>query len=280
MLSDPTVGREQALQMARTLGLDRPLHRQYLTWAGNVLQGRLGISFAANRPVTTVIAERLPATLLLSGAGLSIAIALAILLGVAAAVRRGSWLDHAVTGVSMLGLSVPTFWLGIMLILLFSVRLRWLPAGGMLTVGGGGGLGDRLAHLALPALVVSVFILAQLTRYVRASLIDVLREDYVRTAWAKGLTRRRVLYRHALRNALLPLVTVVGMSLPQLVAGAAITETVFSWPGMGRLAIEAAAQRDYPLIMGVTLLVSTLVVLSSLLTDLAYVRLDPRVRLG
>jgi peptide/nickel transport system permease protein len=279
ILTDPMIGRDQAREMARTLGLDQSLPRQYLTWVANVLQGRLGISFSTNQPVTALIAQRLPATLLLSGAGLLLAVALAVPLGVLAAVRRNSWLDHVITAVSMFGLSVPVFWLGIMLILLFAVQLRWLPAGGMLTVGGPAGVGDRLAHLVLPAGVVSLFALAQLTRYVRSSVLGVLREDYVRTAWAKGLPAWRVWSRHALGNALLPMVTVVGLMLPQVAAGAAITETVFAWPGMGRLAIEAAFQRDYPLIMGITLLVSLLVVTANLLTDLAYGWLDPRVRL-
>ncbi len=279
ILADPMVGREQAREMARTLGLDQPLPRQYARWIGHVLRGRLGVSFGTNQPVTTLIAQRLPATLLLSGTGLLLALGLAIPLGVLAAARRDSWLDHAIAALSMFGLSVPAFWLGLVLILLFAVQLHWLPAGGMLTVGGPAGLADRLAHLALPAAVVSLFGLAQLTRYVRSSLLGVLREEYVRTAWAKGLSPGRVWGRHALANALLPMITVVGLMLPQLAAGAAITETVFAWPGMGRLAIEAAFQRDYPLVMGITLLVSVLVVAANLVTDLAYTWLDPRIRL-
>jgi peptide/nickel transport system permease protein len=279
ILTDPMITRDQALEMARTLGLDRPLHEQYLAWIGNVLRGRLGISFSTNQPVSALIGQRLPATLLLSGTGLLLAVALALPLGIVSAVRRNTWLDHAITAASMLGLSVPVFWLGIMLVVVFAVQFRWLPAGGMLTIGGGGGLGDRLSHLVLPAFVVSIFGLAQLTRYVRSSVVGVLREDYIRTAWAKGLPARQVWYRHALRNALLPMVTVLGLMLPQMAAGAAITETVFAWPGMGRLAIEAAFQRDYPLIMGITLLVSALVIAANLLTDLTYAWLDPRVRL-
>jgi len=279
ILADPMVTRDQAREMARTLGLDRPLHVQYLAWMGNVLRGRLGISFSTNQSVTTLIGQRLPATLVLSGAGLVLALVLAVPLGVLSAVRRNTWVDHLVSSVAMFGLSVPVFWLGLVLILVFAVQLRWLPAGGMLTIGGPSGVGDRLTHLVLPAFVVSVFGLAQLTRYMRSSIIGVLSEDYVRTAWAKGLPRWRVWYRHALANALLPMITVVGLMLPQLAAGAAITETVFAWPGIGRLAIEAAFQRDYPLIMGITLLVSALVVAANLLTDLAYVYLDPRVRL-
>jgi peptide/nickel transport system permease protein len=280
LLADPGISRDQAREMARTLGLDAPLHRQYLGWLGRVIRGRLGVSFQAGQPVGRLIAERLPATLLLAGTGLAVAVVLAVPLGLLAAARRGSWLDHAVGALSVVGLSVPVFWLGLMLILLFAVRLRWLPAGGLATLGGAGGAGDRLAHLLLPAAAVAAFALAQLTRHLRASLVGVLREDYVRTAWAKGLPRRRVWLRHALGNALLPMVTVVGLLLPQLAAGAAITETIFAWPGMGRLAVEAAFQRDYPLVMGITLVVSAAVVLANLLTDLLYAWLDPRIRLG
>ena len=280
LLSNPELSREDIAQMREQLGLDDPLPVQYARWLVDLLQGNLGASYNTVEPVGGLIADRLPNTLLLTGGALLLSIVVALPLGVLSATRRNSRFDRGVAGVSFFGISIPVFWLGIMLIILFSGQLGWLPAGGMATLGEPFSLVDRLKHLILPTLVLATANLAELTRYTRSSMISVLGEDYVRTAHAKGLLRRVVLLRHALRAALIPVVTVIGVLLPRAVSGAAITETVFSWPGMGRLAVEAATTRDYPVVMGTTLTVAVVVVASSLLTDVAYGYLDPRVRLG
>jgi peptide/nickel transport system permease protein len=194
-------------------------------------------------------------------------------------VYRYSALDYAATVTAFVGVSIPVFWLAILLIIVFSVTLGWLPSSGMLTVGVPFSMRDRLLHLLMPSIVLATFPLAQLTRYVRSSMVDALAQDYVRTARAKGLPERGVLGRHALRNALIPMVTVLGVLTPRLLGGAVVTETIFAWPGLGRLAVEAAVTRDYPVILGATLLVSTLVVLSNLITDFLYVVIDPRIAL-
>lgn len=280
LLSNPELSRDDIAQMREQLGLNDPLPVQYGRWLGNVLRGNMGASYNSVEPVVGLIRDRLPNTLLLTGGALALSIAVALPLGVLSATRRNTRFDRMVAGVSFFGVSIPVFWLGIMLIILFSGQLRWLPAGGMASLGEPFSLVDRLKHLALPTLVLATANLAELTRYTRSSMITVLGEDYVRTAHAKGLSRRKVVVRHALRAALIPVVTVIGVLLPRAVSGAAITETVFSWPGMGRLAVEAATTRDYPVVMGTTLTVAVVVIFSSLLTDLAYGYLDPRVRLG
>lgn len=280
LLSNPELSRQDIAQMREQMGLNDPLPVQYARWLANLLRGNLGASYNTVEPVAGLIADRLPNTLLLTGGALALSILVALPLGVLSATRRNTRFDRMVAGVSFFGVSIPIFWLGIMLIILFSSQLRWLPAGGMATLGAPFSLADRLEHLALPMVVLATANLAELTRYTRSSMITVLGEDYVRTAHAKGLRGRTVIFRHALRAALIPVVTVVGVLLPRAVSGAAITETVFSWPGMGRLAVEAATTRDYPVVMGTTLTVAVVVVFSSLLTDVAYGYLDPRVRLG
>jgi peptide/nickel transport system permease protein len=198
--------------------------------------------------------------------------------GVASAARRYSVLDHLATFASFFGISIPVFWYGLILIMFFSIRLSWFPAGGMRDLAVPSGWTDVAHHLVLPAVVLATANMAQLTRYTRSAMISVLRSDYIRTAMAKGLTRRAVLYRHALRSAVIPLVTVVGLLLPRLVGGAAVTETVFAWPGMGFLAVRAAFEHDYPTIMGITMMISLVVILSNLLVDVVYAYLDPRIR--
>jgi len=200
-------------------------------------------------------------------------------MGVAAALRRNSPPDFVVAMVSVMGVSVPAFWLGIILILAFSVSLRVLPSSGIASSGNEGDLGDRLQHLVMPALVLSTTVLPYVVRFTRSALLEVLHQDYVRTATAKGLSHVRVVYGHALRNALVPVVSIVGTLVPRLVGGSVVTEAVFGWPGMGRLAVEAANGRDYPLIVGITVIVAAVVVSSSLVVDLAYSWLDPRIRL-
>lgn len=279
LLLNPELGKEEALALERELGLNRPIYAQYLTWLGNLVHGNFGTSFMKGLPVTTLVMERLGATMYLMLAALILGVTLAIPLGVISAVKRYSVVDYCGTVFSFFGLAIPPFWYGIMLILLFSVSLRWLPSGGMYTVGAGFSLRDRLLHLILPALVLGTTTMAQLMRYTRSSMLTVLTQDYVRTARAKGLAERVVVYRHALRNAMIPVITVLGLQLPRLVGGAAITETIFGWPGMGRLAVDAAFQRDYLVIMGVTIVVSVVVVLANLLVDLCYALVDPRIRL-
>jgi peptide/nickel transport system permease protein len=270
---DPAVARE----MRERLGLDDPIVVQYGRWLGKAVRGDLGTSYQHGLPTTALVSERIPKTLLLSGTALVIAVALAIPLGTLSAVYRYSWLDHAATVTAFAGVSVPVFWLAILMIILFSVQLGWLPSAGMVTVGAPFSTRDLAAHMVMPSLVLATFPLAQFTRYVRSSMVDVLAQDYVRAARAKGLTEIVVLGRHALRNALIPIVTVFGVMTPRLLGGAVITETIFAWPGLGRLAVDAAITRDYPVIMGVTLFVSALVIVSNLITDLLYGVIDPRV---
>ena len=275
------ISAEQVTELRRAYGFDRPLPVQYLDWLVRVIRLDFGRSFQTHLPARDLILERVPATLELSLAALLIALALGVPAGVWAATHRGGWPDQLVRVVAVLGDAVPHFWLGLIAIAVLSVQLHWLSAGGILTLGASPfDLSDRLKHLLLPAIVLSSGGLAVFARYVRAEVLDMLGQDFVRTARAKGLHERAVLYSHALRNALLPLVTAVGGSLPGLLAGAATTEYVFSWPGMGRLAVDAAGARDYPVVMGLVLVVAVLVILGNLLSDVLYGVVDPRIRLS
>jgi peptide/nickel transport system permease protein len=279
VLADPSMSREAAEAYSRSLGLGQPVHEQYIEWMSALLSGNLGVSFNHSVPVTQLLLERLPNTLILGLAAFVVALIVGLPLGILSAVKKNTWLDSVGTVITLFNLSIPAFFFGIILIVIFSVTLGWLPSGNMHSVGEDG-LYDLASHLILPAIVASGFMMARIARYVRSSMLEVLNEDYVRTARAKGLREWRVLTFHALRNALLPLVTVIGLTLPQLLAGAAITETVFAWPGLGQLGVEAAANADIPLIMGITLIVACMVVLANLLTDISYGLIDPRVRLA
>ena len=279
LLNNPDVDPKMAKEMEKQLGLDDPIPVQYARWLGNAVRGNLGRSYQHSLGTAELLWARIPNTLLLSGTALLLAVVLAVPLGMISAVYRYSALDYAATVTAFVGVSIPVFWLAILLIIVFSVTLGWLPSSGMLTVGLPFSMRDRLLHLLMPSIVLATFPLAQLTRYVRSSMVDALAQDYVRTARAKGLPERGVLGRHALRNALIPMVTVLGVLTPRLLGGAVVTETIFAWPGLGRLAVEAAVTRDYPVILGATLLVSTLVVLSNLITDFLYVVIDPRIAL-
>jgi peptide/nickel transport system permease protein len=263
ILLDRNMGAEEMARMRSLLGLDQPLHVQYARWLGQVLGGNLGISYQAGLPVLEIIGQMLPNTLMLSAAALALSLVVAIPAGVVSAARPYTTLDHAVTFLCFFGISIPVFWYGLMLIVLFSVVLSWLPPGGMYTIGGPRTLVDLGRHLLLPAVVLGTANMALFARYTRSSVMAVLRQDYIRTARAKGL---------------ITIVTVVALQVPRLVGGAAITETVFAWPGMGSLAVRAAFERDYPMIMGITLVISTVVAASNLLVDLVYVYLDPRIR--
>jgi peptide/nickel transport system permease protein len=261
----------------RNLGLDDPLPVQYARWLAAAVRGDLGRSFRDGQPVLDHIVARIPATLQLTGAALGLALAVALPAGILVATRRDSWLDRLLTPVAFFGLSFPSFWLGIMLILLFSESLGWLPGSGIATYGHEADVGARVSHAVLPTVTLAAIQIAAFLRYTRAAMLEVLGEDYVRTARAKGLAPRAVLVKHSLRNALIPVVTVVGLALPGLVGGAVIVETVFAWPGLGRLAVDAVFQRDYPIIMGIELIIGAAIILANLATDLTYSWLDPRV---
>jgi len=268
---------DAAAQIRQRLGLDRPLALQYLGWAGAALRGDLGRSFKTGDPVTALILDRLGPTVQLTFGALALALVVAVPLGVLAAVRRGTIWDTLGSAVALFGVSFPSFWLGIMLILLFSEVFHLLPPSGLSEYGREAELTARVRHAILPTLTLGLIQMASFMRFTRSSLLEVLRQDYVRTARAKGLGGVRVVWRHALRNALIPVVTVVGLSLPTLIGGAVLTETVFAWPGIGRLAVGAVFERDYPVIMGVNLMVATVVISANLLTDLAYCVIDPRI---
>ncbi len=261
------------------LGVDQPVSVQYGRWLAAAVRGDLGISFSTTRPVFDMILERLPATIELMGVALLVALALAIPIGLRSALRPGGVFDLASTAAALLGLAMPVFWFGLLLQLAFAVKLGWLPVAGTHTVGLDAA-GDHIAHLVLPAIVLSFRYVAAWSRYFRSSLQDVLGADFVRTARAKGLTGGAVIRVHLIRNALIPLLTIVALNVADLFAGAVITETVFAWPGIGRLFVQAMFARDYPLLMGVLLLGSVAVVGFNLIADLLYGVLDPRIRYG
>jgi peptide/nickel transport system permease protein len=270
--------------LIRAYGLDRPLAEQYVRWLGAVvLHGDWGLSYSQQRPVSTVIGEALPATLLLAGAALLVEYGLGVSLGVAAARRSGSAVDRAIRAGSLLLYSQPPFWLGILAILLFAYRLRWLPASHMHSIGAGGlGAAARLAdlgrHLVLPALTIGLGTAGGAARFVRASLLDVLGRDHIRAARAKGLSERRVVWVHALRGALPPLIQLLGISVPNLLSGALIIEVVFAWPGLGRITWEAILSRDYPVVVATTALSAVLVIAANLVADLLHAAADPTLR--
>jgi len=267
---------EQLQAIRRNMGLDRPMPEQLMTWLGNLVRGDLGISYTQYRPVSEAIREVVPNTLLLMGTGMLISLAAALTFGILAARRQYGFFDNATSFISYFGLAMPVFWFGLMLQLLFAVRLGWLPSAGM-TSSGGGGFWDVARHLVLPAFTIAIGSIAGWSRYVRSSTIESLGQDYVRTARAKGMDERRVLIGHVLRNALIPFVTVVGIDVPLYLTGAVLTETVFSWPGMGRLFFDALTVRDYPILMGILMLGAVLIVLGNLIADVLYGVLDPRI---
>jgi peptide/nickel transport system permease protein len=284
---DADIKPEDVARIKANMGLDKPAWQQYLIWVGvmpnnqgefgGLLQGDLGISYIDQTSVTKNILDRLPNTLLLSITSLVISFGLALPVGVLSAVKQYSTFDNVSTVLSTAGVSIPSFWFGLIAILFFSVELRWLPSGGMYTLGGEKSLADLLKHLIMPASILSILSIAGWNRYIRASMLEVIRQDYVRTARAKGLVERVVILGHALRNALIPVATLLGLSLPGLVSGSLITETIFGWPGMGRLTFHAATKRDYPIIMGALVMSTVLVILGNLLADAAYGFLDPRI---
>ncbi len=272
-------------RMKKLYELDKPMHVRYLKWLGRLARFDLGNSFMDGRPVWRAIVAALPATLSLQCISLAIVLLVSIPLGAAQALRHGSVFDRGALLGTLLTYSTPTFWLGPVLMLIFGVNLGWLPVSGIQSpnyseLGWFARLADRAAHLALPAGVMIIRDLAFFTRYMRGSLLEVIRQEYITVARAKGMPERTVLFKHALRNALLPFITILGMSLPGLLGGGFIIETIFAWPGMGRLAFTAATSFDYPVIMGILLISSFLTIIGNLLADFFYAMVDPRVRYG
>ena len=275
---DPRVGPERIKELEENLGLNRPLPIQYLDWLSKVVRGEFGRSYVSRRPVIDMILERLPATMTLSSLSMFFGFAGGIPLGIYAALKKGTWFDTTVRITTVAGNAIPHWWLALILIIFFSTTLKVLPSGGMYTLGNGS-VFDRAWHLILPVALSAFSSWLALSQFLRSQVLEVLRADYVRTARAKGLHERVVMTRHVLRNALLPVVTMMGGSLAALISGAVLFEYVFSWPGMGRLAVEAVFKRDYPLLMAILIISSTLVVTGNLLADIAYSFVDPRVKL-
>jgi peptide/nickel transport system permease protein len=261
------------------LGLDRPLPIQYLDWFGRMLRGDWGHSYRDGASALSIIVSHLGATLELMVSATVIAILLGCWIGVLGAVRRYSLFDTLATVGAMIALSIPTFWFGLVTIYIFSVNLGWLPSGNRQTIGDGSAL-DLLHHLIAPAMVLALVETAIWGRFMRSSMLEVVNQDYIRTARAKGIPEWRILTRHALRNALLPMISVAGLQFPTLLGGALVAETVFTWPGMGRLFLDSIGYRDYPVVMGILMFSATMVLIGSLLADLLYAVVDPRIRVG
>jgi peptide/nickel transport system permease protein len=260
-------------------GLDQPAPVRYINWVGAVLQGDLGYRFTDGRPVAAAIQRRLRATVTLISAALVIGVVVGVPLGVFIGLRQYSIWDVSLTGFSFLGISMPAFVTGILALYFFSIQLGWFPSGGMRPIGRGEvGLWTSIHHLVLPSLVLSLNYVATNMRYMRFSMLEVVHSDYVRTARAKGIRNRRVVWRHTVPNAILPVITIIGVSIPNLVVGAVFTETIFSWPGMGTLYLEGVRGRDVPLLMGMNLVIAAAVLLANLITDITYAVVDPRIR--
>lgn len=276
--ADPSASADDIERLREIWGLNQPLHVQYVQWLGNVVTGSWGSSFSERRPARAVVSERIVNTVYLTGGALLFALFVGIPLGIFGATSRRAVSRYLFQAISVTGISVPTFWSGTLVILVFSVYLRWIPTGGMGASGTPSSVGDLLVHLAAPAIVLGSVYVAQWSRYVHAGLTEALREDYVRTARAKGASSRTIVLRHALPNITIPFVTVLGLEVPRILSGAMVTEVVFSWPGLGRLITDSLLARDYPVVMGALMVFAVAVVLANLLTDLLYGWLDPRIR--
>jgi peptide/nickel transport system permease protein len=271
------ISEEQYESLKQQLGYDRPIYVQYLHWVNRIAQGDMGLSLRSRRPIFEIIFERYPATLYLALTALLTGVLIAIPTGVIAAVRQNTAADYAAMGFALWGIAMPNFWLALMLIVFFSLKLGWLPS-----IGYASPLENPwlfLQHVSLPAIVMGTDLAAPLTRYIRAEMLEQLTQDYVRTAWAKGLPSRMVIVRHALKNSLIAAVTVVGLQTARLLGGSTIVETVFSWPGVGRLLIEGIYSRDYPIVQGAVLLIAVTYVFINLFVDVVYKWLDPRIKL-
>ena len=270
LMLPPDARPEDAARLRHAFGFDRPLPVQYADFMWGLIRGDFGMSIRFQQPAMGLVLERVPATLLLATSGLAFAMVLALPVGILSAARRGTWIDSLGMAVALLGQSVPVFWLGLMLILIFAVGLHWLPS-----LGGGGA-----DHLVLPTISLGMFSAAATARMLRAGLTEVLEQEYIRTARAKGLRERAVLLRHAVRNALIPVITMLGLQFGALLGGALVTETIFAWPGMGRLLVQAIYNRDYPLAQAAILWLAFIFVVVNLVVDLLYATLDPRIRLA
>lgn len=274
----PGMTKEALDRIAEQMGLNRPLPVQYLDWLWRLLQGDWGSSYRDGRPVLQIITEHLWATLLLMGGSTLLSILIGTWLGAHTALKRGSVFDYIATIAAMIALSIPTFWFGLVAIYIFSLKLQWLPAGNMFTIGDGSFL-DYVKHLILPSLVLALVNVAIWSRYMRSATLDVIHQDFIRTAKAKGLTSRRILIKHVLGNAMVPMITLAGVQLPTILGGALVTETVFTWPGMGRLFLDSLGYNDYPVVMGLLMFSAVLVLIGNFVADLLVAFVDPRVRL-
>jgi len=269
---------EQREALRHELGLDRPLAIRYFYWLWEAMQGNLGVRAQNFEPVSSEIMRRLGPTLLLMGTALATGIALGVVLGVVSAIKKYSFLDMFLTVMAFLGVSFPVYLAGLIGLYVFALRLGWLPAGGMSSPGQDSGLLDYLQHLLLPSVIISLNYVASTMRYTRSAMLEVLDLDYIRTARAKGLKDNVIIVRHALKNALMPVITIIGSYIPGLLGGAVFIESIYSWPGMGRLFLDGVEARDYPLIMGLILILAIVILVVNLLTDVAYALVDPRVR--
>lgn len=276
---NPTITAQDIERIKHVFGLDQPIYIQYLKWATGMFTGNWGNTFFGGRPVLDVILERIPATFLLMGSGMSLAIVIGMLIGILGAVRRYSVFDYLATTGAMVALSFPTFWFGLMAIFIFALKLGLLPSGGMYTLGGEEGVLDLLRHLILPTVVLALVLVAQWSRYTRSSFLEVIHQDYIRTAKSKGLSDFRVLFRHAFPNAVAPLIALAGIQLPWLFSGALVTETIFGWPGIGRLFVDSLTMKEYPVLMGMIMLTAAAVIIGNLLADVINALIDPRIRL-
>jgi peptide/nickel transport system permease protein len=260
------------------LGLNDPIYIQYWHWLGNLIKGDFGFSYSTYEPVTNMIFERLGPTLILMGSALIIAYLIAIPIGILSATKQYSWIDYLTTTFSFLGVSIPHFFMGLGAIYVLAIMSQILPTGGMNTLGGTGGFTDTFLHLIMPAIVLGTGIAGSMVRYVRSSMIEVLGQDYLRTARAKGLGEFIVTHKHALRNALIPIITIIGLDIPLLIGGAVVTEQIFQWPGLGQLTIQSIGSRDYSVLMAINLLAAFMVLFSNLITDILYSVADPRIK--
>ncbi len=279
MLQGPRVSEAAVEAKKIALGLDKPFYVQYFIWLSQLLQGNMGYSVKSYQPVSEMIRSHLGPTLLLMGVSLLISMLISIPAGIYSAVHQYSKGDYTVVTLSFLGSSIPGFFLSLLLIYIFTVRLGWLPSSGMVTLGTGGGFADVAKHMVMPVFVLATSMAGSNIRYIRSAVLEILQQNYLRTARAKGIGRFKVIYKHALRNALVPVVTVIGMQIPVLFGGAVIIEQVFSWPGLGLMTMSAITGRDYPVIMGVCLLSAVVVLFANLLTDILYALADPTIQL-
>lgn len=282
---ETALSREDIARLRAYYGLDQPVYVQYLNWLGNLARGDWGTSYVAHRPVLDLILQRLPNTIMLVVASYTLILTVSIALGIYTAIRQYSWVDHLVTGLAFVGISIPSFWLGLILLVVFAVSTRnlglpYFPAGGMYDLSVGPTVPQVLWHLVLPAVTLATVVTANYIRYIRASMLEVLHNDYVRTARAKGLHNGVILRRHAFRNAAIPLVTLIGLDLPRFLSGSLVVEAIFAWPGLGRLFWEHAERTDIPVLMAIMMLTAAMVVFFNLLADVAYAFLDPRIRYG